>query len=404
MAETFNPHHVWLGIQPHEMPPTHYRLLGIAQFEQSTDVICSAADRQMAHLRTFQTGPRAAACQKLLTEVSAAAACLLDAKRKTAYDSALRSPFDAAPVPRFTPAPRKPQSSPIATMIQVVAGGALGVSFAVLVLAYFFGVDLLGWQKREVAKSPPPKVAVAKAKAIEPAAATIPAVKPPAAEPPPRVFVPPAELPPAAEPVKPAPAQAPEPEPPANLASLSADEIFLPPVVQPTPPPTVAAAEPQPPKPIPKSSLPPGDVLEIYNTHNWKYGDSGAKTCNISLRNGKKILWQQDGIALSWDAKENAKTVVQLPAIKYLSIRIEITEAYGQRAGLADVAVLRNGKNITIGSPVIASEQYSGTGQCSPAMINDGAGDIGDGQGYWLLKGNTGWAEILAGIPPRSRR
>ena len=56
MADDFNPYHVWLGIPPEEQPANHYRLLGIRLFESNGDVIDSAADRQMAHLRTFQGG------------------------------------------------------------------------------------------------------------------------------------------------------------------------------------------------------------------------------------------------------------------------------------------------------------------------------------------------------------
>ena len=56
MSGTFNEYHVWLGIPPHEQPPNHYRLLGIALFESDPDVIDHAADRQMAHIRTFQSG------------------------------------------------------------------------------------------------------------------------------------------------------------------------------------------------------------------------------------------------------------------------------------------------------------------------------------------------------------
>ena len=56
MSGTFNGYHVWLGIPPQEQPPNHYRLLGIAVFESDMDVIDHAADRQMAHVRTFQSG------------------------------------------------------------------------------------------------------------------------------------------------------------------------------------------------------------------------------------------------------------------------------------------------------------------------------------------------------------
>jgi len=33
MSEAFNPYHKWLGIPTDEIPPNHYRLLGISPFE-----------------------------------------------------------------------------------------------------------------------------------------------------------------------------------------------------------------------------------------------------------------------------------------------------------------------------------------------------------------------------------
>ncbi len=53
-------------------------------------MIENAADRQMAHLRTFRTGKRAALSQRLLNEVAAAKLWLLRTEKKAAYDVQLR--------------------------------------------------------------------------------------------------------------------------------------------------------------------------------------------------------------------------------------------------------------------------------------------------------------------------
>jgi hypothetical protein len=90
MAATLDPYWKWLGIPPKEQPPNYYRLLGIALFESDPEVISNAADRQMAHVRSYQTGPHALLSQRLLNELSAARLCLLDAARKSAYDARLR--------------------------------------------------------------------------------------------------------------------------------------------------------------------------------------------------------------------------------------------------------------------------------------------------------------------------
>jgi hypothetical protein len=121
MADEFNPYHVWLSIPPEEQPPNHYRLLGLPLFETSGDVIDSAADRQMAHLRTFQGGKHGDRTQRLLNEVAAARVCLLDVKKRAAYDGELRAklspPLPTAtagqPIPRSTAAvaPTRPAAT-----------------------------------------------------------------------------------------------------------------------------------------------------------------------------------------------------------------------------------------------------------------------------------------------------
>lgn len=95
MSQAFDPYHKWLGIPKDEQPPHHYRLLAIRVFEDDPDVIQAAADRQMAHLRTYQTGPNAALSQRLLNQVAAARVCLLKPTQKKAYDARLRQELEA---------------------------------------------------------------------------------------------------------------------------------------------------------------------------------------------------------------------------------------------------------------------------------------------------------------------
>ncbi|HEX5471097.1 MAG TPA: hypothetical protein VFW73_04390 [Lacipirellulaceae bacterium] len=97
MADQFDPYHKWLGIPAWEQPPHHYRLLGLTMFESDADVIESAADQRMAHVRTFQCGEHSSDSQKLLNELAAAKLWLLTPERKTPYDTELmqkhRSPL-----------------------------------------------------------------------------------------------------------------------------------------------------------------------------------------------------------------------------------------------------------------------------------------------------------------------
>lgn len=96
MSNAFDPYHTWLGIAPSEQPPNHYRLLGIALYESDPDVISNAADRQMAHIRTFQSGKYSKESQKILNELSAARVLLLDPKKHAEYDAKLRAASYAA--------------------------------------------------------------------------------------------------------------------------------------------------------------------------------------------------------------------------------------------------------------------------------------------------------------------
>lgn len=113
MPEAFDPYHIWLGIRPEEQPPNYYRLLAIALFEDNVEVIRDAAARQMAHVRTYDLGPHSVLSRKILNELGAAKACLLDPAAKAAYDAHLRqalgivggvakSDADRAHVPSFS--------------------------------------------------------------------------------------------------------------------------------------------------------------------------------------------------------------------------------------------------------------------------------------------------------------
>jgi hypothetical protein len=118
VSEAFDPYHRWLGISPKDQPPHHYRLLGLDLFEPDAEVIVDAAQRQMAHVRTYQLGPQLAFSQALLNELGAAKVCLLDPQRKAAYDEQLRKELDAQaavePPPAGPVAPPPPPPLPLA--------------------------------------------------------------------------------------------------------------------------------------------------------------------------------------------------------------------------------------------------------------------------------------------------
>ena len=91
MSAAFDPYHRWLRHLAEQQPAEPYRLLGIDRFEPDPEVIRDAAERQMAHVRTYQLGEYTELTQRILNELAAAKACLLDPARKSAYDGQLRA-------------------------------------------------------------------------------------------------------------------------------------------------------------------------------------------------------------------------------------------------------------------------------------------------------------------------
>ncbi len=80
----------WLGIEAYELPPDHYRLLGVVRFEADIAKIVAAGELRMTQLRSYQMGPRSALSQQLLNEVAAARNCLTSPAQKGPYDAWLQ--------------------------------------------------------------------------------------------------------------------------------------------------------------------------------------------------------------------------------------------------------------------------------------------------------------------------
>jgi hypothetical protein len=147
MTDQFDPYYNWLAIPKHESAnggPDHYRLLGVPRYEENPNVISNAADQRCQYLRTLQTGKHSTESQRLLNEVAAAAGCLLNPERKTAYDRQLRqldsmralaSPAVAlgasnTPTPSTTHAPSAGPSTAV-----IAAAVAVPVALALIVVA-----------------------------------------------------------------------------------------------------------------------------------------------------------------------------------------------------------------------------------------------------------------------------
>lgn len=238
MPGSFDPYHKWLGISPKDQPPNHYRLLGIDFLESDPDVISSAADQRMSHVRAFQTGKHSALSQEILNEISAARICLLNVEKKAEYDRQQRElaradghsgtadgspegPSSTPPLPPTMPTINEnaptlvADSSPRPWMRQkklpwqALAGIVAG---AVLLLGVILIVVLTGGDPPEVAQNDPEKQTNVEPDPVpgpEPEPADPP--DPPDGNPEPN---PPNDPPPDPVPPDPSPPDPPPPDPP----------------------------------------------------------------------------------------------------------------------------------------------------------------------------------------------
>ncbi len=88
--DSFDPYQNWLGVPSQLRPLNHYILLGIQLFESDSTTIQNACETRLSLLREFQSGPRGALSEQIMTQVIKARNELLDATRKSNYDQQLR--------------------------------------------------------------------------------------------------------------------------------------------------------------------------------------------------------------------------------------------------------------------------------------------------------------------------
>lgn len=276
MSKSFDPYHKWLGIPEREQPANYYRLLGVELFESDADVIESAADQRVAHLRSFQSGPNSKLSQKLLTEVSTAKVTLLNPEKRRKYDAQLNAtlpaddPLAALPAAEtvfqstaatFEPAPQfganvnvnrtSPSSrrAPSWLIPAVLVGGSL-MLMLVVVLVYMVIGSVSGDPNEGIARvdgdvQPSPAVVP-----VDPVDPKPPVVKPQPEPVAPNPFVPPVEPDPV-EPKPPLPDK-PDPDPPTTTPPDTTPPDTTPP--EPSPPKT--EPKPSPPEPVRKQLIP----------------------------------------------------------------------------------------------------------------------------------------------------
>jgi len=86
----FDPYYIWLGIPPHQQPPNHYRLLGLAPFESDVKAIAEAAQLQVERVRNSASRSEEAVARQILAQIVAAKSCLGQTESKAKYDRRLQ--------------------------------------------------------------------------------------------------------------------------------------------------------------------------------------------------------------------------------------------------------------------------------------------------------------------------
>src|SRR5262245_64441588 len=85
----------WLKVPPEKRPPNHFDLLGLAAGVTDVATVEQAAGRQVQRVKDQLDGPQAAEGAKLLQEIAAARATLIDPAKRAAYMASLASPAAA---------------------------------------------------------------------------------------------------------------------------------------------------------------------------------------------------------------------------------------------------------------------------------------------------------------------
>lgn len=164
-------HETWLGIPAAQHPPHHYALLGLPPLAANEHAIFQAYQHRATLVGQHLGGPHADAARRLLAELAAAQACLLNAAARATYDRWLSERLGPAakasgsaaglsrPAPRsnieppvaaatksddVSPPPYIDSEAPPSALPWIIAGACAGL-LAVAVL----GVALFGMQRRQ---------------------------------------------------------------------------------------------------------------------------------------------------------------------------------------------------------------------------------------------------------------
>lgn len=132
------------------------------------------------------------------------------------------------------------------------------------------------------------------------------------------------------------------------------------------------------------------DKIVIWNQNNGGKGDRGTKKVNVILFAGSREVWRKIGIRLKWDAAQQTKDEISVPALNVDKIRVEVTELVNNKGGLAEIEYIKGTTNVAMGSAVVVSSVWETDPKHTGSTLTDGSPNS-----FWLMNDKQeGWAEI----------
>ena len=118
----------------------------------------------------------------------------------------------------------------------------------------------------------------------------------------------------------------------------------------------------------------------FFDIINWKYKDRGTQRFDVAIITDGKEVWKKTHVEIEWVQGPSSVRIRVPPHVDRIdTIRLEITKCYRTSAGLAEIQVLKDDKNLATGCRIETDSKY----RLKPNNLTDGIlVDSGDGKGY----------------------
>jgi hypothetical protein len=134
------------------------------------------------------------------------------------------------------------------------------------------------------------------------------------------------------------------------------------------------------------------DRVVVWNMHNGPFNDRGAEELQVSLLYQDKVVWKE-AVAIPWVANKPAYVMLFPKHVRADQVRVDVTKAHNERAGLGEIEVLVGRKNIARLCEPVVDSYFEFNPAYRPATLVDG--DRSGNTGFWAASdGGDRWASI----------